>query len=394
MRAVRSLVVASVFVVGAAAAAVAQTASRFDIQIEPDTRPRTNILSDLSAAYRVTLHDHDTGQAPAGSYIMYSQATNAQGEKSPNFACGHVNDVDSRTPPGIYDCIVYVDHGGSWTFTATVTKERRENTKQAPVALAQGSVGFELPVGEVARGKDVTKASLKAKPKDMALLLGHTAVAVAWFACVGLLLVLALPGGRRWLSPAGAHRLERRLDQIVRATAVSTGLVLASGIYLTLKQTAYKTPLSSRAIHAAFALPWGRPYFLTLAVKISLYLLMAAATIPLVLGAKQRMLSSLDAPLPTRSPWGPRSGHGGARPGGSSNMGVGDRAAGDGTAVAVADPEAAPARAEAAPLVEQGAPAAVRLGALTVVAGGAGVWVCVTILKYLHELIAAARGLL
>ena len=373
MRAVRSMVVAGALVIAGAAGAVAQTAPRFDIQIEPDTRPRTSILTNLSAAYQVTLHDHATGQPPTDSYVMFSQATNAQGEKSPFFACGHVNDVDSRTPPGIYDCVVYVDHGGPWTFVASVSKER-SSTKEAPVALAQASVGFELPVGEVAKGEDVKTVSLKVKPKDVALLLGHTGVAVAWFACAGLLLLLALPGGRRWLSPAGCHRLERRFDEIVKATAVATGLVLASGVYLTLKQTAYKAPLSSRAVHAAFALPWGRPYFLTLAVKIGLYLAMAAATVPLVGEARRRMLSSGEAPAVIRSPWGPRSG-------------TGDR-----SAVAVAEPEVdAP---EAEPQVDRGAPGTIRLAAATVAAGGAGVWLCVTILKYLHELIEAARGVL
>jgi hypothetical protein len=381
MRTVRSLVVTSALVVVGAAPAVAQTAPRFDIQIEPDTRPRTSILTNLSAAYRVTLRDHDTGQVPTGSYIMFSQATNTQGEKSPFFACGHVNDVDSRTPPGVYDCIVYVDHGGLWTFVASVSKERSDS-KQAPVALAQASVGFELPVGEVARGKELKTASLKAKPTDVALLLGHTGVAVAWFACVALLIVLALPGGRRWLSPSGCHRLERSLDQIVKATAVTTGLVLGSGIYLTLKQTAYRTPFSSRAVHAAFALPWARPYFLTLAVKIGLYLAMAAATVPLVKGAKRRMLSSAGAAPAVRSPWD-------APPAGSFR-----RAGGDRSSVAVADPQVAPVRVETPPSAEVKAPAAVRLGAVTVLAGGAGVWVCVTILKYLHELIEAARAVL
>jgi len=390
MRTVRSLVVASLLVVLGASGAAAQTGPRFDIQIERDTRPRTSILTNLSAAYRVTLRDHDTGQAPTTSYVMFSQATNAQGEKSPFFACGHVNDVDSRTPPGVYDCIVYVDHGGPWTFVASVSKERSD-AKQAPVALAQASVPFELPVGEVARGEDVKAANLKAKPTDVALLLGHTGVAVAWFACVALLMALALPGGRRWLSPAACHRLERGLDQIVKATAVTTGLVLSSGLYLTLKQTAYKTPLSSRAVHAAFALPWGRPYFLTLAVKIGLYLTMAAATVPLVREARRRMLSSVEAPPAARSPRGPRRGdtRGGARPAGSSPLAGGDRAA-----VAVADPEAAPVPAETAPLVTKGASGPVRLAAVTVLAGGAGVWLCVTILKYLHELIEAARAVL
>ena len=54
----------------------------------------------------------------------------------------------------------------------------------------------------------------------------------------------------------------------------------------------------------------------------------------------------------------------------------------------------APVAAETAPLVTKGASGPVRLAAVTVLAGGAGVWLCVTILKYLHELIEAARAVL
>jgi hypothetical protein len=53
-----------------------------------------------------------------------------------------------------------------------------------------------------------------------------------------------------------------------------------------------------------------------------------------------------------------------------------------------------PVRPEAAPLVEHGAPGAARLAVAVVAGGGAGVWLCVTILKYLHELIEAARAIL
>src|SRR5258708_3854929 len=174
MRTVRSLFVAALLVLGVAGVASAQTGTRFDIQIDRDTRPRTSILTNLSAAYRVTLHDHDTGQAPTGSYVMFAQAANAQGEKSPFFACGHVNDVDSRTPPGVYDCTVYVEHGGPWTFVASVSKERTD-AKQAPVALAQASAPFDLPIGEVAKGKD-QGADIKAKASDVVLLLAHSCV--------------------------------------------------------------------------------------------------------------------------------------------------------------------------------------------------------------------------
>ena len=102
----------------------------------------------------------------------------------------------------------------------------------------------------------------------------------------------------------------------------------------------------------------------------------------------------LRAPATTRlgTPLGPPPADGRYEPvggAGSSTRAVGDRAA-----VAVADPEAATIWVEAAPLVEHGAPGAARLATAVVVAGGAGVWLCVTILKYLHELIEAARAIL
>src|SRR5207237_2891380 len=45
MRTVRSVLGAVVLVIGVAAGAAAQTGTRFDIQIERDTRPRTSILT-------------------------------------------------------------------------------------------------------------------------------------------------------------------------------------------------------------------------------------------------------------------------------------------------------------------------------------------------------------
>jgi hypothetical protein len=199
------------------------------------------------------------------------------------------------------------------------------------------------------------------------LLLGHTAVAAAWFACAAMLALLGLPGLRQRLSVIGCHLLERRLDLIVQATWATAGLTVASGAYLTLTQAAYDPPNSPSEVDEVFDLPFGKPYFLTLALKITLYLMMMVASVPLVREARRRMLS-LAAPQEAEDdPY----------PGGS--------AAAAGTAVAV--------RAVVAP-VERPAPNAVRLGVGTLVAGGVGVWVCVTLLKYFHELVEASRALL
>ena len=367
---VRSGLVALVLALGIAPPAVAQTDSRFDIRIERDTRPRTLLLSDLTATYTVTVRDRVTGGPPKG-HVVFAQATNREGEKTPFFACGHMNDVDSRTPPGVFDCSVIVDHGGAWTFVAAVSEERTDR-EQSRAPVAQASVPFELATAW-STTNEVPGAEISAKVSDVAILFGHGAAAAGWFVGVLLLAALALPGARRSLSASGCHRLERRLDLIVRGTWVSTAAVVGSGVYLTLNQTAYDAPFSSAAVDAVFALPYGKPYFLALAAKVALYAVMVAASIPLVAGARRRMLSGTDAPAPELTPLDLEP-----LPVAASSGGV-----------------ACDVRVRPAPLPLLTEPAGGgRLGAVVILSGAVGVAVCVTILKYLHELIESARGLL
>jgi hypothetical protein len=362
-RPLRALLVATAAVVAAAPGAAAQDAPSVNIQIERDLRPRTSIVASLSVAYRVTVTDAATGHSPSEGYLVAARATNADGEESEFFACGRVADVDSRTPPGVFDCTVIVDHGGAWEFVAVVSQEREEG--QPAVPIAQNRVPFELNTTQslvgISPGTEVSGG-----PGDVLLLLGHTAVAAAWFAGAAMLALLGVPALRRRLSVLGCHLLERRLDSIVQATWATAGLTVASGAYLTLTQAAYDPPNSPSEVEEVFDLPYGKPYFLTLALKITLYLMMMAASVPLVREARRRMLSPV-APPEALDPY----------PGGSG--------AAAGTAVAVR-PVAAP--------VERPASNAVRLGVAAVVAGGAGVWVCVTLLKYFHELVEASRALL
>jgi hypothetical protein len=367
---IRCGLVASVITLAVASPAAAQGAPQFDLQVERDTRPRTSVLSNLSVAYQVTVRDRATGRPP-DRHVVFAQATNQQGEKTPSFACGHTNDVDSRTPPGVYDCTVIVDHGGAWNFVAVLLEERTD-PRQSPVPLAQATVAFELSTPQVTTD-EVPGAEISASPRDVVLLFGHASAAVGWFGCVALLAALALPGVRRFLSTAGRHHLERRLDLIVKATWVTTGLVVGSGVYLTFTQTAYDAPFSSSAVDAVFALPYGRPYFLALAAKIALYAVMVGASIPLVLGARRQLLSGADAPAP-------------------------ELTSVDLEPIPVAPPGggvACDVRVRTAPLATVAETAGSGgLGAVLIVAGATGVAVCVTILKYLHELIESARGML
>lgn len=368
----RLLAVPFLVALAAATPAAASENRGFDLEIERDTRPRTSILADLTASYRVTVRDKATG-GPPERHVVFAHAVDGAGEKSIAFACGHTNDVDSRTPPGVYDCTVIVDYGGQWTFVATLHEEASEPGRTGP-PLAKASVPFNLSTGEAGDG-GIPGAELSASRTDVAILFGHTSVAVAWFACVALLATLALPGARRYLSPLGRHHLERRLDLIVKGTWVTTGLVLGSGVYLTLSQTAYEAPFSTSAVDAVFTLPYGKPYFLALWTKIGLYAAMAGATVPLLLGARRR-LSSVDAPV--------------------VNLEADDEGPElqplpvNGGAVACDIRTTAPAVVAQPDPANQG----LRIAVLFIAAGAVGIGVCVTILKYLHELIETARGLL
>jgi hypothetical protein len=352
-----------VVIAAASGAGAAQAKPELNVRIEEDTRPRAPMAGGLSVAYTVTVTDKATGQ-PVDRYVVFAQATNAQGEKSIFFACGHTNDVDSRTPPGVYYCTVIVDHGGEWNFVATVAD--KGGNAEAPVPVTQASVPFQLANNKVVRG-EVPGTGLSASSWDIAVLFSHSSVAIAWFLCVALLVGLALPGARRYLSPIGLHQLERRLDLLVKATRVTTGLVLGSGTYLTLNQTAYEAPFSTSAAEAVFRLPFGKPYFLALGTKIAVYLVMAAMTVPLVRAAQRRMLVR-DAPAPPPLVAAP--------------------AAGGGVACDVRT--LAPATIEPQPRTGR----VLTLAVTVIVGGGAGIAACVTILKYLHELIESARGLL
>jgi hypothetical protein len=369
MRALRTLLVASaVLVATAPAVGAVESKPDLDIKIEPDTRPRAPMAAGLSVVYTVTVTDKATGE-PVDRYVVFAHANNRAGEKSISFACGHTNDVDPRTPPGVYYCTVILDHGGDWNFVAVVSD--KSGGVDTPVPVAQASVPFELATNQVV-SDEVPGSELSASAWDVGVLFAHSSVAIGWFLCVALLVGLAVPRARQFLSAAGLHRLERRFDLLVKTTWITTGLVLGSGTYLTLNQTAYATPFSSSSVEAVFKLPYARPYFFALAAKIGLYLVMAAATYPLVRGAQRQLLvRGATPPAP--------------------DVGVLDDAFSTGGGVACDVRTELPPIVFAQPTPHRRAPA---VAVAVVAVGGVGVALCVTFLKYLHELIESARGLL
>jgi len=351
---------------------LAATAPALDVRVEQSTAHGT-LVDPLSMNLTVTLTDRSTGQPPDPAFDLFAFAT-AGAEKTTTFPCALDRANDPAAPLGRYSCTVIVDHGGSWEFRAVVNK-KRSGPKDPVVSVAQGAATIEVsgsaaPVNRPAQGRGI-----KGRPWEIFVLWVHSAFAAAWFAGVALLLALGVPGARRLVSGRGLHRLEERFDLLLKGTAAAAALTVGSGTYLLLQQTAYKTPFSPSAVHGVFSLPYGRPYFLALGTKLALYAVMLAATVPVVREAgRQLRVASAPAPAtehrPGRDPWA-------SAPTPSGRTLVADM------------PVIAPSRVPS-PESRSG-PVAARVGAVVIGAGGLGLWVCVTLLKYFHELVEASR---
>lgn len=314
----------------AAPPAVAQTGPGLDVRLERDPRPGA-LSSALAVNLTVTVTEQGTGAVPAADFDVFAFAEAASGAKTEIFPCAQEHDNSPDVPRGVYMCTVLIDHGGRWRFSSVVNR-RRASAADPPVALGRAESTFDIDTGEVAAGADAE--AVKGRAVEVVLLWGHTAAAGAWLAVAALIAALALPAMRTRLSPFGLHRLEDRFDLLVKSTWTATGLLVGSGTYLLLNQTAYDTPFSSARMDAAFRLPYGKPYFLTLAAKLAVYAVMLAASTALLREARRRLR------------------------------------------VAVA------------------APGRLRVGAAALAAGTVALSLSITLLKYFHELIEAARAAL
>jgi hypothetical protein len=334
----------------------------------------------------ITIVDHATRAAPSDDYNVYALAQSPAGEQTQTSSCGQRSDNNPGVPKGIYDCTVIVDHGGTWTVLGVV--------KDVPVGtepgrqIAKATTEVTVDAGALA-GKAPKAIDVKGRVTDVTMLWVHSVFASLWFAAVGALGLLAFPGLRQRLSPLGVHRIEDRLGTLTRALFGTTLLVVGTGIYLLVKETAYKTPWSPGAARGVFRLPYGQPYFLALAVKLAAYAVMVAASVAVSREAIRRSTLRLGdvttgpAPsgprraAPDRSPWDdlppPR------RSGGTL---VGERT------------ETVARESQPVPPVRYDASLLLRAAGLTVAAGGVVIWICVTLLKYFHELVEASRALL
>jgi len=379
-------VVGMVLALGVASTQTARAQSA-DILVRVERTPNTRTLTTSPnwVPITVTVVDRATQAPPRSDYNVVAYATDNAGEQTDAFACGQRSDNNVGIPKGIYDCMVIVDHGGSWTFHGAVNSvpQGREPT----VNLAQGSTELDVKAGALA-GLAPKKNAIRARPREVVLLQLHSLFAGLWGLCVALLMAVALPAARRMASTRALHRLEDHLGLLIRSSLAATALVVGSGLYLLLHQTAYKTPWSLTAARGVFQLPYGKPYFLSLAVKLTAYSVMVLALLPLILEAQRRSHLASEA--------GDGAMRGAAVRQEPSPWAAAPRAQWTGPTAGTATLEAPAAEPLAVRTTgeAQGAAVLARAGTVVIALGGATVLVCVTLLKYLHEFVEASRAVI
>jgi hypothetical protein len=217
---------------------------------------------------------------------------------------------------------------------------------------------------------------------DVVMLQAHVITASAWLVCAALVTLMAVRRLRRVPSALGLHALQVRREMLTTILWGTYALALSSGIYLLFQQAAYDPPLSGKDWDTLDRLPYGLPYFYALYGKIILFLLMGLATLSLSRKANRAAKASEAAGGPVDPTWDSDDSlflDEEVMPGGRDLSYI------ESSVRAAPVTTMAPSRKD----VEE----SVRGGWLSVgvlVAGSMGIAVCVTLIKYFHELSKAA----
>jgi hypothetical protein len=339
-----------------------------DVRVRVERSDKTG-QTPLWIPVRATVTEGDGGRPLSVDHLVFAAARNSGGDEAGPFTLGplEANDPSAR---GIHQGFVIVPYGGPWTITA-VAKTAHADPGVASAVLGRGTAEMvvDAPVDAAAAAAAGGGGGPKSEPLGVAVLWVHTMVAVGWGIAIALLALLALPAGRRLLSDHGGNLLDGNLDKIARGAWWLTGLVVGTGIYNMANSVAYRVPLSPDQVSALFRLPYAKPYYVSLTVKLAMYAVMIGATIPLIREARRRatadgaetVVSLSDDPSPWANPDRPATGQVALR---------------SKQTVAVGDDWARPAASDGR----------ARVPVAIMVTGGAVIITAVTLLKYFHLL--------
>ena len=287
---------------GARPAEASETPSNVHVRVERSDKVGQ---TPLWIPVRVTVTEGDGGRPLPVDHLVFAAARNSRGDEAGPFTLGplEANDPNAK---GVHQGFVIVPYGGSWTITA-LAKTAHADPGIPSTVLGRGAADMVVDAPVAAAGTTGTATpGPKSEPLGVTVLWLHTMVAIAWAFVVALLALLAVPAGRRFLSEGGSV-LDGHLDKIARAAWWTTGLVVATGIYNMINSVAYRVPLSPDQVSRLFRLPYAKPYYLSLAVKLAAYAVMIGATVPLIAGARRRATvdgaDTVSLPDDDLSPW-------------------------------------------------------------------------------------------
>ena len=234
------------------------------------------------------------------------------------------------------------------------------------------------------------RSSRPPRPKasffDVVMLQLHVVMTGLWAVAALLAGFVAIPQLRRVPSALGLHVLQEKRDLLVNVLWATYLLTLSTGVYLMFKQAIYDPPWFGSSWDELEELPYGVPYYYALYVKIGLVLVMGVASFLLAAEARRAAQASEES-------------------GGPVDMDIDDEDAD------WLDEEVMPEDVDELELGEAADSStltATRTRALrrglssgfslpvlwgsfvTVVVGLLGVGLCVTLIKYFHELSKAA----
>lgn len=242
----------------------------------------------------VTVLDAATGEPSLQPFDVFATAANRAGETTEAFPLVELPQA------GRHGGFVIVPHGGPWTVTAAVNNRRDERNPKPAVTYARASLDLEVDAGSLTSARSPAPSDPLAGVNiaDLVVMWLHVLFALGWLASAGVLVVAALPAGRRLFSEPARNRLDQHLPAISRGAAWFAGLVVATGTYHLVRSVPYRVPLSITAAEQVFRLPYAEPYFMALAVKLAAF----AATIPVVASlaiTARRFAVGRDSPSPT-----------------------------------------------------------------------------------------------
>ncbi|HKY75940.1 MAG TPA: hypothetical protein VJS45_07365, partial [Acidimicrobiia bacterium] len=152
---------------------------------------------------RVTVTEGDGGRPLPLDHLVFAAARNSRGDEVGPFSLGplEANDPNAK---GIHQGFVIVPYGGSWTITA-LAKTAHADPGVTSTVLGRGTADMvvDAPVA-AATGAAGAAPGPKSEPLGVTVLWLHTIVAIAWAIVIGLLALLAVPAGRRFLSEGGS----------------------------------------------------------------------------------------------------------------------------------------------------------------------------------------------